>query len=219
MPTGLRTVSLTDIEEALQHRAASYDKAGDWHYDIISAFIKSLRGSDPDAAIYWLARMIEGGEDALFIARRLVILASEDVGLADPQALQVAMAAQQAVHFVGLPEGFYPLAQATIYLAAAPKSNSVGSAYSRALQDARATISESVPLHLRNAVTDLMKGMGYGRDYMYDHSSPSHFSGQEHLPENLRGRRYYQPGEQGYEQRIKEWLDRLREGRAKDGQE
>ncbi len=215
---GLRTVSLTDIEEALQHRAASYDKAGDWHYDIISAFIKSLRGSDPDAAIYWLARMIEGGEDALFIARRLVILASEDVGLADPQALQMAMGAQEAVHFVGLPEGFYPLAQATIYLATAPKSNSVGSAYNRALQDAKATISEPVPLHLRNAVTDLMKGMGYGRDYKYDHSSPGHYSGQEHLPEKLRGRRYYQPGEQGYEQHIKEWLERLREDALKNKQ-
>ena len=210
---GVRVVSLEAVEEALQHRAALYDKAGDWHYDIVSALIKSLRGSDPDAALYWLARMIEGGEDPLFIARRLVILASEEVGLADPQALQVAIAAQQAVHFVGMPEGFYPLAEATIYLATAPKSNSVGSAYKRALQDAQATLSEPVPLHLRNPVTDLMKGMGYGRDYQYDHSSPGHYSGQEHLPEKLRGRRYYEPGEQGYEQPIREWLERLREGR------
>ncbi len=208
---GVRHIALEAIEEALQHRAALYDKAGDWHYDIISAFIKSLRGSDPDAALYWLARMIEGGEDPLFIVRRLVILASEDVGLADPQALQVAIAAQQAVHFVGMPEGFYPLAEATIYLAAAPKSNSVGSAYMRALQDARATLAEPVPLHLRNPATPMMRDMGYGRDYKYDHSFAGHYSGQEHLPESLRGRRYYLPGEQGYERKIREWLERLRE--------
>ena len=206
----VRHVSLAAIEEALQHRAALYDKAGDWHYDIISAFIKSLRGSDPDAALYWLARMIEGGEEPLFIARRLVILASEDVGLADPQALQVAVAAQQAVHFVGMPEGFYPLAEATIYLATAPKSNSVGSAYMRALQDAKATLTEPVPLDLRNPVTPMMEQMGYGRDYRYDHAFPGHYAGQEHLPKKLRGRRYYLPGAQGYEQKIAEWLARLR---------
>ena len=211
----VRRVSLAAIEEALQHRAALYDKAGDWHYDIISAFIKSLRGSDPDAALYWLARMIEGGEDPLFIARRLVILAAEDVGLADPQALQVAVAAQQAVHFVGMPEGFYPLAEATIYLATAPKSNSVGSAYMRALRDAKATLTEPVPLDLRNPVTPLMKGMGYGRDYRYDHAFPGHYSDQEHLPKRLRGRRYYLPGEHGYEQKIREWMERLR-GRSKE---
>ncbi len=161
---GVRNVFLADIEEALQHRAALYDKAGDWHYDIVSAFIKSLRGSDPDAALYWLARMLEGGEDPLFVARRLVILASEDVGLADPHALQIAIAAQQAVHFIGMPEGFYPLAEATIYLATAPKSNSTGAAYLRALQDAKATQNEPVTLHLRNAPTNLMKDMGHGRD-------------------------------------------------------
>jgi putative ATPase len=208
-------VTLTEVEEALQHRAAMYDRAGDWHYDIISAFIKSMRGSDPDAALYWLARMIEGGEDPLFIARRLVILASEDVGLADPQALQVAVAAQQAVHFVGMPEGFYPLAEATIYLATAPKSNSVGGAYMRAAEDARNTIAEPVPLHLRNAPTRLMKDLGYGRGYQYDHSSPGHFSGQQHLPDKFGARRYYTPGEQGYEKRIKEWLEGLR-GRGTD---
>ena len=207
---GLRKVTLEHIEDALQHRAALYDRAGDWHYDIISAFIKSLRGSDPDAALYWLARILEGGEDPLFVARRLVILASEDVGLADPAALQVAVAAQQAVHFIGMPEGFFPLAEATIYLAAAPKSNSVGTAYGRALEDAQATLSEPVPLHLRNAVTPLMKGMGYGADYKYDHDSEDHYSGQEHLPESLAGRRYYAPTEQGAEARIKEWLEKLR---------
>ena len=207
---GVRHVSLEQIEEALQHRAALYDKAGDWHYDIISAFIKSLRGSDPDAALYWLARMLEGGEDPLFVARRLVILAAEDVGLADPQALQVAVAAQQAVHFIGMPEGFYPLAEATLYLATAPKSNSVGSAYMRALEDAQATRAEPPPLHLRNAPTPLMREMGHGRDYQYDHAYPEHFSGQQHLPEKLSGRRYYLPGDLGYEQRIREWMERLR---------
>jgi len=213
---GVRRVSLQQIEEALQHRAAMYDKAGDWHYDIASAFIKSLRGSDPDAALYWLARMLEGGEDPLFVARRLVILASEDVGLADPQALQVAVAAQQAVHFIGMPEGFYPLAEATIYLATAPKSNSVGSAYMRALKDAQDTLNEPVPLHLRNPVTGLMREMGYGRGYRYDHSFPEHHSGQEHLPERLAGRQYYIPGELGYEKRIKEWLERLRGRKVSD---
>ncbi len=208
--TGARKVTLEHIEEALQQRAALYDRGGDWHYDIISAFIKSLRGSDPDGALYWLARMLEGGEDPSFVARRLVILASEDVGLADPAALQVAVAAQQAVHFIGMPEGFFPLAEATIYLASAPKSNSVGSAYGRALQDAQATLSEPVPLHLRNAVTPLMKGMGYGAEYQYDHDADEHFSGQEHLPESLSGRRYYAPTEQGAEARIKEWLEKLR---------
>ncbi len=212
---GVRSVSLADIEEALQHRAALYDKAGDWHYDIVSAFIKSLRGSDPDAALYWLARMLEGGEDPLFVARRLVILASEDVGLADPHALQVAVAAQQAVHFIGMPEGFYPLAEATIYLATAPKSNSTGAAYLRALQDAKATQNEPVPLHLRNAPTNLMKDMGFGRDYKYDHAFPEHHSGQQHLPDKLSGRTYYVPTTQGYEQRIAEWMQRLRE-KAKD---
>jgi len=206
---GDRTVEVAHIEEALQHRAAMYDRAGDWHYDIASAFIKSLRGSDPDAALYWLARMVEGGEDPLFIARRLVILASEDVGLADPNALSVAVAAQQAVHFIGMPEGFYPLAEATIYLAAAPKSNTVGEAFGRAMEDARETISEPVPLHLQNAVTPLMQSMGYGAGYQYDHGRDEHYSGQQHLPDKLAGRRYYDPGNLGYEEKIKKWLERL----------
>ncbi|MDO8615731.1 MAG: replication-associated recombination protein A [Dehalococcoidia bacterium] len=213
---GARQVTLREIEEALQHRAALYDKAGDWHFDIISAFIKSLRGSDPDAALYWLARMLEGGEDPLFVARRLVILASEDVGLADPQALQVAVAAQQAVHFIGMPEGFYPLAEATLYLATAPKSNSVGTAYMRALEDAQATLAEPPPLHLRNAPTPLMREMGHGEGYQYDHAHADHYSGQEHLPEKLAGRRYYLPGELGYEQRIREWMERLRKNTSQE---
>jgi putative ATPase len=208
--TGRRVVTSEHVDEALQKRAALYDRAGDWHYDIISAFIKSLRGSDPDASLYWLARMLEGGEDPSFIARRLVILASEDVGLADPQALQVAVAAQQAVHFIGMPEGFFPLAEATLYLATAPKSNSVGEAYMRALQDAQVTQAEPVPLHLRNAPTPLMREMGHGRDYAYDHAFPDHHSGQQHLPDQLSGRQYYVPGALGYEEKVREWLAKLR---------
>ena len=214
--TGRRVVTSEHIDEALQKRAALYDRAGDWHYDIISAFIKSLRGSDPDASLYWLARMMEGGEDPLFIARRLVILASEDVGLADPQALQVAVAAQQAVHFIGMPEGFFPLAEATLYLATAPKSNSVGEAYMRALQDAQVTQAEPVPLHLRNAPTPLMREMGHGRDYAYDHAFPDHHAGQQHLPDQLSGRQYYVPGELGYEERVRDWLAKLRGKKTAD---
>ena len=190
---GVKVIDRALALEALQKRGSTYDKGGEQHYDIISAFIKSMRASDPDAAIYWLARMLDGGEDPLFIARRLVILASEDVGLADPQGIQVAMAAQQAVHFIGMPEGFYPLAHATLYLARAKKSNSVGRAYSAAMRDVQETRNDPVPLHLRNAPTGLMKGLGYGRDYHYAHEDYS--IKQDNLPENLRDRRYYEPGE------------------------
>jgi putative ATPase len=193
---GHRVVTREVVEEALQHRTYLYDRQGDAHYDTISAFIKSLRGSDPDAALYWLARMIEAGEDPLFIVRRMVILASEDVGLADPQAMVVAAACQQAVHFVGMPEGFYPMAETALYLALAPKSNSVGAAYSRARADAEATRNDPIPMHLRNAVTGLMRGLGYGKGYKYAHD----FEGgvapdQTYLPERLIGRRYYEPSE------------------------
>jgi putative ATPase len=190
---GVRQIDRELVLEAFQKRGSLYDKGGEQHYDVISAFIKSIRASDPDAAVYWLARMLEGGEDPLFIARRLVILSSEDVGLADPQAIQVAIAAQQAVHFVGMPEGFYPLAHATLYLAKAPKSNSVGRAYSAALHDVQETRNAPVPLHLRNASTGLMKKLGYGKDYHYAHRD--YTVKQENLPENLRGRKYYDPGE------------------------
>ena len=186
---GTPAIDATLIREAMQRRGSQYDKAGDMHYDVISAFIKSVRASDPDAALYWLARMIDGGEDALFIARRLVILASEDVGLADSSGLQVAVAAQQAVHFVGMPEGFYPLAHATLYLATAPKSNEVGRAYGAALDDVQNTRNEPVPLHLRNAPTGLMRQLGYGKDYHYAHDDYS--VTQINLPPNLSGRRYY----------------------------
>jgi putative ATPase len=190
--SGVRTITAALIGDAMQRRAIAYDKGGDQHYDIISAFIKSIRASDPDAAVYWLARMLDGGEDPLFIARRLVILASEDVGLADSRGISVAIAAQQAVHFVGMPEGFYPLAHATLYLALAPKSNSVGRAYGAALRDVEQTRNEPVPLHLRNAPTGLMKQLGYGRDYHYAHDDYS--KKQQCLPDNLRDRKYYEPG-------------------------
>ena len=206
---GARRIDLETIAEALQHRSPMYDKAGEGHYDTISAFIKSVRGSSPDGALYWLARMIESGEDPLFIARRLVVLAAEDIGLAEPQALPVAMAAQQAVHFLGMPEGRIPLAEATVYLAAAPKSNSAYMALEQALDDVRRMPNEPVPLHLRNAVTGLMRQMGYGKDYKYSHDYDGHFVDQEFLPPQLKDRRYYHPGQEGAEkdigQRLKEW--------------
>ena len=205
--TSVRRITQAAIEDAMQQRSQLYDKAGDQHYDTISAFIKSMRGSDPDAAVYWLARMIEAGEDALFIARRLVILAAEDVGMADPHALSVAVAAQQAVHFVGMPEGRIPLAEATVYLATAPKSNASYKAIDAALEDVRRTKNEPVPLHLRNPVTGLMKDMGYGSGYKYSHDYEGAFSPMRNLPESLKGRRYYSPGDQGYEQEV---ADRLR---------
>ena len=208
-PSGARHVTLDTIEDALQQRSLLYDKAGDQHYDTISAFIKSVRGSDPDAAIYWLGRMIEAGEAPMFIARRLVILAAEDIGMADPQGLSVAVAAQQAAHFVGMPEGAIPLAEATVYLATAPKSNSAYAALNQALEDARRTTNEPVPMHLRNPVTPLMRDQGYGRGYKYSHDYPGHFAPMENLPPSLKDRRYYQPSDQGYEktvsQRLREW--------------
>ena len=206
--TGARAITQETVEDAMQQRSLLYDRAGDQHYDTISAFIKCLRGSDPDAAIYWLARMIEAGEDPMFIARRLVILAAEDVGMADPQALTVAVAAQQAVHFVGMPEGRIPLAEAVVYLATAPKSNSAYKAIDAALNDVRKTKNEPVPLHLRNPVTGLMKEMGYGQGYKYSHDYDEHFAPMKNLPESLRGRRYYEPGDQGYEREAAERLRR-----------
>jgi putative ATPase len=196
---GVKRIDATLVADALQRRATGYDKKGENHYDIVSAFIKSIRGSDPDAAVYWLARMLDGGEDLLFIARRLVILASEDVGLADSRGLQIAIAAQQAAHFVGMPEAFYPLAHATLYLARAPKSNSVGSAYGAALADVEGTRNDPVPLHLRNAPTGLMRGLGYGRGYVYSHDD--YDADQSFLPPNVAGRRYYEPGTRGEEAR------------------
>lgn len=205
---GTRDVSKALVREAMQRRGSVYDKAGEAHYDTVSAFIKSVRASDPDAAIYWLARMIDGGEDPLFVARRLVILASEDIGLADSRGLQVAIAAQQAVHFIGMPEGFFPLAHATLFLATAPKSNSVGRAYGAAMEDVKETRNDPVPLHLRNAPTGLMRALGYGRDYHYAHDD--YDFAQVNLPENLSERRYYAPGRSGDELRIADWIKKRR---------
>lgn len=212
---GKRYISLSTIEDALQHRALPYDKAGDQHYDLISAFHKSMRDSDPDGALYWLARMLEGGEDPLYIARRLVRFASEDVGMADPQALVVAVAAQQAVHFIGMPEGNLALAEAAVYLATAPKSNSLYEAYNRVQEEIKQGPAESVPLHLRNPVTSLMKALGYGKGYKYAHDYPGHFVEQQHLPPSQQGKHYYIPTDQGYEkqvlERLKAWWQRKRE--------
>ena len=207
-PTGARPVSLKTVEDAIQRRATLYDKSGEQHYDTISAFIKSVRSSDPDAAVYWLARMLHSGEDLMFIARRLVILAAEDVGLADPNALTVAVSAQQAVHLVGMPEGRIPLSEATVYLASAPKSNRAYMAINEALRDAERSMNEPVPLHLRNAVTDLMRNQEYGKGYKYAHDYEGGFTPTQNLPENLRGKRYYQPSEQGYEAEVSDRLKR-----------
>jgi putative ATPase len=186
-------IGLGHVEQALQQPHLLYDRAGDMHYDLASALIKSVRGSDPDAAVYWMARMLEAGEDPNFVARRLVISAAEDVGLADPSALAVAVAAQQAAHFVGMPEAVLPLSEAAIYLANAPKSNSALRAYGAARKAIQATGNLPVPLHLRNAVTGLMRQMGYGRGYRYAHDSPGGQVEQQHLPDGLLGRRFYEP--------------------------
>lgn len=200
---GLRKVDLKIIEESFQHRALLYDKSGEQHYDLISALHKSLRGSDPDAGLYWLGRMLEAGEDPLYIARRLVRFASEDIGIADPQALVIAMAGQQAVHFIGMPEGSLALAQVVTYLATAPKSNALYIAYTKVQEDIEKTRNEPVPLHLRNPVTGVMKGLGYGKDYRYPHNYPEHFINEKYLPENLQGKKYYFPSDQGFEHEIK----------------
>ena len=202
---GTISVEVETMEESVQ-RQSRYDRLGDMHYDTISAFIKTIRASDPDAALYYLARMIDAGEDPVFIARRLVISAAEDIGLANPNALAVAIAAQQAVSFVGMPEGRIPLAEATIYLATAPKSNSTYKAIDKALEFVRSSRDEPVPKHLRNAPTRLMKDLGYGEGYVYPHDKPGHFSQAENLPEKINNARFYQPGELGAENTIRERL-------------
>jgi putative ATPase len=205
---GKRHISLEVIEDTIQQRSLAYDKAGDQHYDTISALHKSMRGSDPDAALYWLGRMLEAGEDPLYIARRMVRFASEDVGLADPQALVVAMAAQQAVHFIGMPEGNLALAEAAVYLATAPKSNSLYSAYTEVQRELKNGAGKPVPLHLRNPVTSLMKDSGYGKGYKYAHNFPGHFTRQQNLPDGLQNKRFYKPGDQGYEKQVADRLKR-----------
>ncbi len=204
-----RHITADHMKESLQHRTLMYDKAGDQHYDLISALHKSLRDSDPDAGLYWLGRMLEAGEDPLYVARRLVRFASEDVGMADPQALVVCMAAQQAVHFTGSPAGSLALSQAAVYLATAPKSNALYTGYSRVQEDIRRGPNGPVPLHLRNAPTKLMREMDYGKGYKYAHDYEGHFTKQEHLPESVRGSRYYIPSDEGFEKSVSERLTRL----------
>jgi putative ATPase len=199
-------ISLLEAQQALQKKALLYDKGGEEHYNVISAFIKSMRGSDPDAALYWLARMIEAGEDPLFIVRRMVIFASEDVGNADPRALQIALAVQQAVHFVGLPEARINLAQGVTYLATAPKSNASYVGIDQALAEVRKSGALPVPLHIRNAPTKLMKELGYHQGYQYAHNHAEGVAAQDHLPEQLAGRRFYVPTGRGYEKLIGERL-------------
>lgn len=198
-----------------EHRPLLYDKAGDEHYNVVSALIKSMRGSDPDGAIYWAMRMLEAGDDPLFVLRRLLIFASEDIGNADPRALQLVVAADQSFRRMGMPEGLYPIAQAVLYLASAPKSNSVGVAFKRARAAVQERGSLPVPNKLRNASTRLMKEMGYGKGYRYPHDEPGHHAeGESYLPEGLEGSTYYEPSDQGLEKAIGERLDRLRGGRG-----
>jgi putative ATPase len=203
-------ITVEIAKEALQKKGLLYDKGAEEHYNVISAFIKSLRGSDADAALYWLARMIEAGEDPLFIARRMIIFAAEDVGNADPRGLQLALAAQQAVHFVGMPEGRIPLAQAATYLACAPKSNASYRGIDLALDEVRRSGALPVPLHLRNAPTRLMKELGYGKTYQYPHDHPDGYAVQDYLPDKLRGKKYYAASDRGYEKMMKERIRNLK---------
>jgi putative ATPase len=205
--TFVRRLDLPQLEQSIQRRALLYDKGGEEHYNLISALHKSMRNSDPDAAIYWVARMLEAGEDPLYIARRLVRFASEDIGNADPQALTVAVAAKDAAHFIGMPEGNTALAQAAIYLATAPKSNAVYTAYNAAAADAHQQAAEPVPLHLRNAPTRLMKSLEYGKGYQYAHNEADAVADMDCLPGSLAGRKYYRPTDRGFEKEIKRRLD------------
>lgn len=204
---GERSITVEAIEEAFQRKYAKYDKGGEEHYNIISAFIKSMRGGDPDAAIYWLARMLEGGEDPKFIARRMIILASEDIGNADPYALTLATSCFTAVDYIGMPEAQIILSQCAAYLASVPKSNAAVAAIGSAIHDVRMLPNEPVPLHLRNAPTKLMKELGYGEEYKYSHSYPNNFVEQQYLPDNLKDKIYYYPTDHGAEKTIRERLN------------
>ena len=202
------------VTDALQKRVLLYDKTGEEHYNLISALHKSVRNSDADAALYWLGRMLEAGEDALYIARRVVRMSVEDIGLADPNALALCMAARDAVDFIGMPEGNLALAQAVVYLALAPKSNALYTAYAEVQQDVEATAAESVPLHLRNAPTGLMKGLGYGQGYQYAHDIEGKIADMQCLPDNLRDRTYYHPTSEGVEKRIRERMEDIKRRRS-----
>lgn len=214
---GVRHITLDVAAESIQKKPLVYDRQGDGHYDTISAFIKSMRGSDPDAALYWLARMIKAGEDPLFIARRVVICAAEDVGMADPMALLVANAALQAVHQIGMPEGRIPLAEAVVYVATAPKSNAAYLAIDKALADVENSRAGQVPQHLKDAHYKGAARLGHGKGYQYAHDFPGHFVPQQYLPDELVGRRYYEPGELGFERKIGERLRQLRERGQSEG--
>jgi putative ATPase len=202
------------VHDALQKRVLLYDKTGEEHYNLISALHKSVRNSDADASLYWLARMLEAGEDPLYIARRVVRISVEDIGLAEPNALALCMAARDAVDFIGMPEGNLALAQAVVYLALAPKSNALYTAYSEVQQDVEATAAESVPLHLRNAPTGLMKGLGYGQGYQYAHDVEGKIADMQCLPDNLRDRTYYHPTNEGVEKRIRERMEEIKRRRS-----
>jgi putative ATPase len=217
-----RLLTVDDVRDALQSRATRYDKRGELHYNAISALHKSVRDSDPDAALYWLGRMLDGGEDPLYVARRVIRIAVEDIGLADPQALPLTIAAQQAVHFMGQPEGDLALAQAVVYLSQAPKSNAVYRAYAAALKDVQQTRNEPVPLHLRNAPTSLMKNLGYGQGYEYAHDLEAGRSEQAHLPPRLEGRIYYEPTQRGFEAQVYQqlaWRDQRQNNAAQQTQD
>ena len=211
---GRRVIDGAALSKTLQSPTLYHDADGDWHYDVVSALIKSLRGSDPDAALYWLARMVEAGEDPLFIARRMVIFASEDIGNADPRALGVAVAVKDAVHFVGMPEGWIPLAQGVVYLATAPKSNSSYTAYRTARADVAKFGNLPVPFHLRNAPTKLARTLGHGEGYLYPHDDPDHVVAQKYFPEKMGERRYYAPGNFGFEKDIAQRLAWWKKKRA-----
>jgi putative ATPase len=202
------------IHDALQRRILLYDKTGEEHYNLISALHKSVRNSDPDASLYWLGRMLESGEDPLYIARRVVRMAVEDIGLAEPNALALCMAARDAVDFIGMPEGNLALAQAVVYLAIAPKSNALYTAYSKVLQDVESTVAEPVPLHIRNAPTNLMKGLGYGKGYQYAHDLESKVADMQCLPDNLKDRTYYHPTNEGVEKRIRDRMEEIKKRRS-----
>jgi putative ATPase len=207
---GAREITKELLEDILQRKILRYDKAGEEHFNLISALHKSVRNSDPDAALYWLARMLESGEDPLYVARRMVRMASEDIGLAEPNALALTIAAKDAFDFIGPPEGYLALAQAAVYLSLAPKSNALETAYGEVMEDVHQTEADPVPLHLRNAPTPLMKKFGYGKGYQYAHDYEDKVTDMQCLPDNLAGRTYYQPTNQGFEQRLRQRLDEIR---------
>jgi putative ATPase len=212
---GHATITETLIEDAIQRKMLLYDKSGEEHYNLVSALHKSVRNSDPSATLYWLGRMLEAGEDPLYIARRILRMASEDIGMADPNALSVTVAAMQAVHFMGMPEGNLALAEAAVYLALAPKSNALYVGYGEVARDAQETMAEPVPLHLRNAVTGMMANFGYGKGYQYAHKAEEKLTDMQCLPDNLKDRKYFRPTDQGLEKRLKEKMQAIEEWKKK----